>query len=236
MTAGSISELSVLGGFMAGLASSLHCVGMCGGLAASLSVALGGERPGGRVRALMLAQLGRILAYAAAGTMLAALGSTAYFAFDRSEAHLVLRWLAAGMLVYIGLSVAGWAPALAGLDRAGSRLLSWMSGPLRGPLSSASPLLAGMLWGLLPCGMVYAALFFAMLSGGAVQGGLIMLGFGLGTLPAVTASALGLHGLLFAARTPGVRIAVGLAIVVLGLASAAIPWRGIARLCGLPLD
>lgn len=235
MSPDGLSELSILGGLLAGFASSLHCVGMCGGIAASLSVSLGGDSAGGRTRALMLAQTGRIAAYVLAGALLAALGSQAYFAFDRSEAHLVLRWLAAAMLVYIGLSVMGWAPALAGLDRIGARLLGWIRTPFSGALSLASPLLAGVLWGFLPCGMVYATLFYAMLSGTALNGALIMLGFGLGTLPAVTAAAFGLSGLLAAARTPRVRFGVGLAIIVLGVASAALPWRTIAAFCGIEL-
>ena len=230
-----LSQLSFLGGLLAGFASSLHCVGMCGGIAASLSVSLGGDTAGGRGRALMLAQTGRIAAYVLAGGLLAALGSQAYFAFDRAEAHLVLRWLAAATLVYIGLSVAGWAPSLAGVDRIGGRILTWIRTPFSGALSMASPLLAGFLWGFLPCGMVYATLFYAMLSGSAATGSLIMLGFGLGTLPAVTAAAFGVTGLLSAARTPRVRFAVGLTIIALGVLSAALPWRTIAALCGIEL-
>mgnify|MGYP000335804831 CR=1 FL=1 len=231
-----LTELSLAGGFLAGFASSLHCVGMCGGIAASLSMTLGGERASDRARALMLAQTGRIAAYALAGAILAAIGSQAYFSFDRAEAHLLLRWAAAAMLVYIGLSVAGWAPSLAGFDRMGTRILGWIRRPFGGALAMASPLAAGFVWGFLPCGMVYATLFYAMLSGRIADGALIMLGFGLGTLPAVTASALGMSSLLAVARTPRVRIAVGLAIVAIGILSAAIPWRTVAALCGIPLD
>tara|TARA_Y100001933_G_scaffold213857_1_gene219648 strand:+ start:1789 stop:2499 length:711 start_codon:yes stop_codon:yes gene_type:complete len=235
MAPAGLSELSLLGGMLAGFASSLHCVGMCGGIAASLSVSFGGDAARSRTRALLLAQTGRIAAYVVAGAVLAALGSQAYFAFDRGEAHLILRWLAAAMLVYIGLSVAGWAPSLAGVDRLGARLLTWMRAPFSGALSLASPLLAGFLWGFLPCGVVYATLFYAMLSGSVATGALIMLGFGLGTLPAVTAAAFGVSGLLSAARSPRVRIAVGLAIVAVGVASAALPWRTIAAFCGIEL-
>ncbi len=235
MAPSGLSELSLAGGMLAGFASSLHCVGMCGGIAATLSVSLGGDAVQSRARALMLAQTGRMAADVTAGAVLAALGSQAYFAFDRAEAHFILRWLAAAMLVYIGLSVAGWAPSLAGVDRLGARLLSWMRAPFAGALSLASPLLAGFLWGFLPCGMVYATLFYAMLSGSVATGALVMLGFGLGTLPAVTAAAFGVTGLLSAARTPRVRITVGLTIVMIGVASAALPWKAIAAFCGIEL-
>ncbi|WP_291844639.1 sulfite exporter TauE/SafE family protein [Maricaulis sp.] len=237
MTDATLVQLSIVGGFLAGFASSLHCVGMCGGIAASLTMTLSPSAgKADRIRTLLLAQLGRVAAYIAAGAVLAALGSQVYFEFDRAAAHLVLRWAGALVLVYIGLSVAGWAPSLAGLDRAGAAFQSFVSARLGHRLHAASPVLAGLVWGLLPCGMVYATLFYALLSGSVVSGALIMLGFGLGTLPAVTAAAFGVTQFLALARTPRLRWGVGLAIVVLGFASAAVPWRTIAALCGLPLD
>ncbi|WP_417486988.1 sulfite exporter TauE/SafE family protein [Maricaulis sp.] len=225
------------GGFLAGLASSLHCVGMCGGIASSLTLSLtpNGTR-GDRVRTLLLAQLGRVIAYTLAGAVLAAIGSGIYFGFDRAEAHHVMRWAGALVLVYIGLSVMGWAPALSGLDRLGQGVTRFLGARLGGAFRSASPVLAGLVWGLLPCGMVYAALLYALLSGSAVSGGMIMLGFGLGTLPAVTAAALGLTQFLALARRPGTRYWVGSVIILVGFASAAIPWRALAALCGIPLD
>ncbi len=187
-------------------------------------------------RVILLAQLGRIGAYVSAGIVLAAAGSSLYFAADRAVMFDLMRWAAAFTLLYIGLSVAGWAPALAGLDRAGSAVLKRL--PLHGGarISSASPFLAGFVWGFLPCGMVYAALFYAMLSGSPLTGGLIMAGFGLGTLPAVLASAMGARQLLAWSHDTRMRSLVGLSIVVLAFASAALPWRAIAALCGFPVE
>ena len=237
MTANALSQLSLIGGFLAGFASSLHCVGMCGGIAASLTMTLSpSAKPLDRVRTLMLAQAGRILAYALAGALLAALGSQVYFGFDRAEAHVVLRWAAALVMVYIGLSVLGWAPSLSGLDRIGRTLQAGIGQRMGGRIQAASPVLAGLVWGMLPCGMVYATLLYALLSGSALSGFLIMLGFGLGTLPAVTAAALGLSRFQALAGTPSLRWAVGLSIIAIGFISAALPWRTIAALCGLPVD
>ncbi len=232
-----LGELSLAGGFAAGLASSLHCVGMCGGIASSLTLSLSpnGSRAD-RVRVLLFAQLGRIIAYTLAGAALAAIGTGLYFGFDRAEAHHVMRWAGALVLVYIGFSVMGWAPALSGLDRLGQGVHRFMGARLGGAFHAASPVLAGLVWGLLPCGMVYAVLLYALLSGSAVSGGLVMLGFGLGTLPAVTAAALGLTHFHAFARRPGTRYFVGAVIVMIGFASAAIPWRALAALCGIPLD
>ena len=232
-----LAELSILGGLLAGFASSLHCVGMCGGIAASLMLGLSpDEGKSARARTLLIAQSGRITAYILAGALLGAIGSSAYLAFDRESAHLIMRWLGAAVLVYIGLSVAGWAPSLAGLDRFGGRIATLLGRTGTSRLGPAAPYFAGLLWGLLPCGMVYAALLYAMLAGNAAGGAAIMAGFGLGTLPAVTAAAFGTGLLADLGGRPGARLAVGLAIAALGVLSAALPWKTIAALCGIPID
>ncbi len=238
MTPASFSDLSFIGGLLAGFASSLHCIGMCGGIATSLTLSLGGPEagPGQQARILLLAQLGRVLSYILAGGLLAALGSTVYLGFDQTGLHLILRWAAAVVLVYIGLSVAGWAPSLAGFDRVGHHVVTWAQKPFGRALSSASPVLAGFIWGFLPCGMVYAMLFYAMLTGHVLTGMLIMAGFGLGTIPAVMLSAFGFVRLLGRLRSPRTRIVTGLLIILVAIASAALPWRTIAALCGIPLD
>lgn len=231
-----LSELSLLGGLLAGLASSLHCVGMCGGIASSMMMGLApGEDSAARGRVLLLAQMGRISAYILVGAALGALGANAYLAVDREAAHLVLRWMGGAVLVYIGLSVAGWAPSLAGLDRLSGPVSRLMATPMRGALATASPYLAGLAWGMLPCGMVYAVLLYAMLAGDPVQSAAIMAGFGLGTLPAVTAAAFGAGVLLDWARRPGLRTGLGLLIAGLGFASVAIPWKAVAAFCGISL-
>ncbi len=79
------------------------------------------------------------------------------------------------------------------------------------------------MWGFLPCGMVFGALFYAMLSGSALHGGAVMAGFGLGTLPSVTAAAFGVASFRRLARTPNARVAVGLGIIALAAASVAVP-------------
>lgn len=232
-----LDDLSILGGLLAGFASSLHCVGMCSGIAASLMFTLApdaGERE--RRTVILKAQFGRILAYMLAGAVLGAIGSQFYFDADRTEGFMVLRWAGAVTLVYIGLSVAGWAPSLAGLDRVGVGVMRLAQRPVGGHLSAATPIMAGFFWGLLPCGMVYAALFYAMLSGTPGQAAAIMAGFGVGTLPAVLASAFGAAKLMSFAARPQMRLATGLAIASLGILSAALPWKAIAAFCGLPVD
>ncbi len=226
-------SLTLLGGLILGLASSLHCAGMCGAIASSLMFAFApGDAERERARALMAAHAGRVLMYMAGGAALGAAGSTLYVAFDHTSAFLVMRWAGAVALGWVGLSVAGFAPSLAIMDR--------VTAPIAGRLRFASAAQAtggagafasGLLWGLLPCGMVYGALFYAMLTGDAWRGAVVMAGFGLGTLPSVTAVALGLSRFRRLAQGPNVRVFVGLSIMALAAASVAIPAMAVGGFC-----
>jgi len=226
--------LTFLGGLLLGLASSLHCAAMCGAIASSLMFGFsGGDAAGKRLEALFAAHAGRVLMYVAAGAALGAFGATIYGAFDHAHAYLFMRWAAAVALGWIGLSVAGLAPSLALADRVAAPIgsaLRWGGG---GSVASgrAGAFASGVLWGLLPCGMVYGALFYAMLSGGALQGATAMAGFGLGTLPSVTSVALGVAGFRRLARRESARLAVGLGILALAAASLAVPAMSFTAFC-----
>ena len=127
-----------------------------------------------------------------AGALVGAVGSTIYGAFDYSGAFFAMRWAAAVALGWIGLSVAGFAPSLSLVDRVAAPIVGRLQFAGTGATGGAGAFASGLLWGLLPCGMVYGALFYAMLSGDGWRGAAVMAGFGLGTLPSVTAVALGL--------------------------------------------
>jgi sulfite exporter TauE/SafE len=225
-----MEQINFLGGLLLGLASALHCAAMCGGIAGSLLMAMtppGGRR--GQAVALLSIQGGRVLAYMLAGAVLGGLGAGLYGLFDQRAAYGVLQWAAAVTLGWIGLSLTGLAPALSIFDRvlmpvgAAITLLQrrgWVAGPI-----------AGLLWGFLPCGMVYAALFYATLAGGAGQGMLVMAGFGVGTLPAVTVTALGYSRLLSLSRRQHLRRLVGGCILVMAPVSLLVPATVIQALC-----
>ncbi len=226
-----LDSLTFAGGLMMGLASSLHCAGMCGAIASSLMFAFSpANGRGERVRALFAAHAGRIVMYVTAGAALGAFGSAFYGAFDHAGAYLAMRWAGAVALGWIGLSVAGVAPALTFVDRIAAPIavrLRFAPAAAGGSGAFAS----GLIWGFIPCGMVYAALFYAMLSGGPLAGAAVMAGFGLGTLPSVTAVALGLSRFRRLAPTPNTRIGVGVGIMTLAAASLAIPAIVPAILC-----
>lgn len=226
-------SMTFAGGLLMGLASSLHCAGMCGAIASSLMFSLSPSADqGARARTHFTAQAGRVLVYILGGVLLGGAGAAFYGAFDHPAAYLAMRWAAAVALGWIGFSVLGLAPSLAGIDRFTAPITNTLHSVKRSAgLGDAGAFVSGMIWGFLPCGMVYGALFYAMLSGSALGGALVMAGFGLGTLPAVTAVALGMSGFRRLANEPRARVVVGLGIMALAAASMAVPAAAIAALC-----
>ncbi|MCC7253862.1 sulfite exporter TauE/SafE family protein [Hyphomicrobium sp.] len=224
--------LPLAGGFGLGLASTLHCAGMCGGLAASL-LHLGAPRsPGDGLRLAAVTHTGRILAYVAAGALVGAMGAPAIGWLDREVAFRLAQWAGAVALMWIGLSTAGLLPPLSVLDRVLAPVANTVARtavPLPGRFATA--LVGGMAWGLMPCAMVYGALFTAMLSGSALGGGAVMTAFGIGTLPGLVAATAGFGTLAVLGSRPRQRRIAGLAIGVLGFMTVWVPHSKIEAIC-----
>lgn len=180
-------ELSLFAAFLAGLLGGVHCVGMCGGIVAAMSLQPGGEtRAGGRAVLHFAYNGGRIASYALAGALAGLLGSAAFLSEHLLPLQRGLYALAQVVLILLGLYLAGLNHAVLVLERLGGRLWRRLQPlftrllPIRGP---GQALLAGGVWGWLPCGLVYSVLVSALAAGDAARGGLLMLAFGLGTLP-----------------------------------------------------
>ncbi|HBD11677.1 MAG TPA: cytochrome biogenesis protein [Porticoccaceae bacterium] len=193
-----------------GLLGAGHCVGMCGGIAGALGFA--GDERGGLF--VFMYNLGRIGSYAIAGAIVATLG---YMGSEYLALGPVLRALAGLLLVAMGLYLADWWRGLALLERAGSKLwrklqpLTTKALPVRSASGAAG---LGMVWGWLPCGLVYSALAYAATAPSPYLGAATMLAFGLGTLPAMLVAgwASGRVAALLRAR----RWRQGFALVILG--------------------
>lgn len=222
-----------IGGFLLGLAGSLHCTCMCGGLASGAMFMLAPRSDAGRLIALLHLQAGRIAVYAAAGGVIA---GTTSFLVDPSAASLGyrgLQWLGAAVLMWVGLSTAGMLPRFLGPSSlslgAATRLAPRFSTFSDHPRLASLGL--GMTWGLTPCPMVYAALISASLTGSVSAGSLWMLSFGLGTVPAVVAAALGISRLSRFGRSPVGEITAGLAVALVGFATLYVDWPRLAAVC-----
>lgn len=183
-------ELDLVAGLIAGFASSLHCLAMCGGVAAAIGVNAGSSEGGGvvvarRVSVLLQAQLTRVAVYVVLGAVAGVLGWGLMDLPLAGDLHVIARWIAALVLVVAAFTVAK-IPLFGGAaGRLGARIASPVYRRLH-HLHQIGPVGLGLAWGLMPCAMVYLTTFYAGLTGSAVEGGLVMLGFGLGTLPMLT--------------------------------------------------
>jgi sulfite exporter TauE/SafE len=169
-----------------GLASGVHCVGMCGGIVAAFSTVQLETAPQWKTQLLFNA--GRIASYAMAGALAGFLGGIASLALGAQTALYVLANI---MLVLVGLHLAGLSGALFRFERIGLPLWRRLQ-PVAARLRN--PLLAGAVWGWLPCGLVYGALAAAAFAGGAAEGALAMTAFGIGTLPYLLAAGVAAAG------------------------------------------
>jgi len=201
--------------FLVGLLGGTHCVGMCGGIVGALT--LGAP---GRWSMQFAYNAGRILSYVAAGAIVGALGAASLSVAGTGALRFVLYLFANLMLVALGFYLLGVTRALAFTERAGQHLWRYIQPltrrflPAR-TIGQAFPL--GLLWGWLPCGLVYSALATALGTGSPLHGALAMAAFGLGTLPNLLLAGILLARLNEFVRRPPVRIFSGLLVLGFGI-------------------
>lgn len=212
--------------FLVGLLGGTHCVGMCGGIVGALSMG-GAPRP-----SLHLAyNLGRISSYTLAGAIVGALGSASLALAGQLPLRVALYVLANLMLIALGFYLMGVTRALAFTERVGQNLWQRIQPLTRRFLPAQSVAQAfplGMLWGWLPCGLVYSALATALAAGSATQGAMLMLAFGLGTLPNLLLAGLLLVRLRHIVQRPWVRMGSGLLVAGFGVWGLLGVWRLLA--------
>ncbi|MDA8752802.1 sulfite exporter TauE/SafE family protein [Halieaceae bacterium] len=193
-----------------GLAGAGHCLGMCGGIAAALS--LGSDR---RPLVTTSYHLGRILSYTMLGAFIGFLAGS----IDLAAWTIGLRYLAGLLMIAMGLYIADWWRGLTVIERAGGRLWRpvqrWSARLL--PIRHWTQALGlGLCWGLMPCGLIYSALAWSATAQNAAQSGLLMLLFGLGTLPAMLATSLGAARLQAVLRKRGLKLIIAAGLVLFG--------------------
>ncbi len=212
-----LNTAMLVAAWLTGLAGSGgHCLGMCGGIVGALGV---GQRPGlAGFAVLSAAHFGRVLSYSIAGAIVGLVGATAVTTLFGEHGLAVLRIAAAVLVVAIGLQLLLGRALLLPLERAGARVwrrIAPLLKPLLPPRDPLRALAVGALWGWLPCGLVYAELSVAATAGSALQGGLVMALFGLGTSVGLSALSALLQSLGLS-RLP--RQAAGMLLVLFGVA------------------
>ncbi|MBE0407075.1 sulfite exporter TauE/SafE family protein [Psychrobacter sp. AOP22-C1-22] len=171
-----------------GFFGSPHCLGMCGGLVTAFGLSMKDVSPTKRRALVATYHLGRLTSYALLGLIAGLVGTTVLAPLMTS--NNIPRILLGLVLVFVGVTMLG-APFLTKLERFGMRFWQYLS-PIRQkvfPLNTfPRALSAGLLWGFLPCGLVYGALLIAVVAHNPLSGAALMFVFGLGTVPMLVAT------------------------------------------------
>lgn len=208
--------------FVTGLLGSAHCFGMCAGISGLFAVNASVASLKSQIPLAVAYNAGRVLSYVFLGMVVAILGQAMVGAVPKIAAPVRL---ASGLLIVIvGLQVAFNWRFLAPVEKAGAKIWQRIAPTAKGllPVTSLPKALGlGLLWGWLPCGLVYSVLLLAATTANVVNGGLVMLAFGLGTSPAMIMTGLSASKLSqFMSRK---RLGAGLLIILLGLLTLAMP-------------
>ena len=205
--------------FLLGLASTLHCWGMCGGILAAFTLGIPGPAvTHGGLRGLLITgfNLGRVSSYALGGLVAGAIGNSIVLLPLRAPLYLALQLVAGVILVLTALRLGGWLRSGAWIEKAGARLWGKLQPWCRIllPVDRLWRALAlGALWGWIPCGLVYSALAWSAASADPLAGAVFMLAFGAGTLPGMLFA--GLAGSRINARLAHPALRQGLALLLI---------------------
>ncbi|RMD51795.1 MAG: sulfite exporter TauE/SafE family protein [Nitrospirae bacterium] len=182
--------------FILGLFSAIHCVWMCGSIATALSMSLQKEIKKKSLRLLpyiLAFNAGRIGTYIICGWISGMFGEILLKHINHEMLHPFVKCVVSLILLGLGLYMLGWFPRLSTIESAGKplwRLLEPISQrliPISNPIHALS---FGAIWGFMPCGPSYSMLFLASTTSSGINGAMLMLAYGLGTLPALIGAGL----------------------------------------------
>ncbi|GAB1259405.1 sulfite exporter TauE/SafE family protein [Aurantivibrio plasticivorans] len=219
--------ISIASAFTVGLMGSVHCIGMCGGIASALGVSSGNDNTRSRWLYNVLYNVGRLISYAFMGGVLGwliHLDPHAMHGMGDGEHHhqgvSVGKLLSGALLIAMGLYLAGWWYGLVKLEKLGHILWRRIQ-PLTQRVMPVDrfykALCLGLLWGWLPCGLVYSALAFSATQDNTFMSAATMFAFGLGTAPALVVSGVFAQQVQTFSRRPIVRHVMGALILAFGL-------------------
>jgi len=174
-----------------------------------------------RLYAILLAyNLARIASYMLAGALLGGVAALAVYWLDIRLLQKTLQWIAALFMLLLGFYLAGWWTVLVRVEKIGAALWRTIEPLARQMLpvkTISQALLLGLLWGWLPCGLVYSVLIWSVASANAVDGAILMLCFGLGTLPNLLAMGVFARQLNNWVRDSRVRQLAGVMVMGFGI-------------------
>lgn len=218
-------ELSLISAFLVGLLGGGHCVGMCGGIVSAVSMHLPNQSKNThqkhpKIFFLIAYNAGRILSYTLAGVLAGLIGASSFFLNHVLPIQHMLYLVSSVMLILLGLYLAGFWHGITVIENVGRALwvkLQPYSKRYIPVQNLKQAFVLGGLWGWLPCGLVYSVLIAAIATGSALNGGLLMLAFGLGTLPTLLAMGMTAVKLKTALQNVWVRRVSGLLVLGFGI-------------------
>jgi sulfite exporter TauE/SafE len=209
---------------LAGLLGSAHCLGMCAGISGLFAVNANVAAVREQLPLAITYNFGRVLSYVLLGIIVASFGSVVVKASPSLASGI--RILSGIIIVLVGLKVAFDLRLLNPIERMGATLWARIAPAAKRlvPVTNLPRALGlGLVWGWLPCGLVYSVLLIAATSAEPAGGAMIMLAFGIGTMPAMLMTGLGAAQFANALRKKGARVGLGLLIACLGILTIAMP-------------
>lgn len=222
-----LNQSQYLAAFAIGLFGGVHCLGMCGGLISAVSFTRQANHQ--RFSILLAYNLGRISSYALAGALVGGLGTASLSLTGLHTTQQILYFFAALFMIALGLYLANIWRGIAQLERVGTVFWRQLEPLSRRFIPIQTPWQAlpfGMIWGWLPCGLVYTILIWSLSAGSALNGLLLMLAFGLGTLPNLLLMGVAASRLHQFTRKPAVRLVAGLLVSLFGVVMLGRLWTG----------
>lgn len=228
-------ESTYLAAFLVGLLGGVHCVGMCGGIVGALCLGLEHDKNKTAQQSFVTSfpflisyNTGRIISYTFAGVVMGGVGWLGSHLFTIYSIQQTLEVIAATFMLALGLYIAGWWKGLAKIERWGGKVIWKRLEPLGQRFMPVRTyrhaLLLGLVWGWLPCGLVYSVIIWTISTQSPIEGGLLMLSFGLGTLPNLLLMGVFASTLTQFIQQPWVRQVAGIMIMAF---AAVMFYRGL---------
>ncbi len=223
-----IIETSYIAAFLVGLLGGVHCIGMCGGIVGALCIGLGNNLGSEQDKTaqqnflkvlpfLLSYNIARISSYTLAGILMGGLGWLGSHLITIYSIQQTLEIIAAGFMLALGLYIAGWWKGLASVERLGGKVVWKRLEPFGRrfmPVTTyRQAFFLGLIWGWLPCGLVYSVIIWTISTQSPIEGGLLMLSFGLGTLPNLLLMGVFASTLNQFIQQPWVRQVAGISIM-----------------------
>ncbi|MDJ0880155.1 MAG: sulfite exporter TauE/SafE family protein [Gammaproteobacteria bacterium] len=209
---------SLLSALLMGLIGSTHCVGMCGGIISTLSTNFSGQSQGHSFSIQLFYNLGRISTYSFFGLMIGFFSSKLMELLP--DPHAFSMKIAGVFFILLGLYISQLLNSFKYFEAAGQKLWVKIEPFGRHYLPAQTPFAAlklGLVWGWLPCGLVYSALALAMTQLNPLHSALTMFAFGLGTLPTLLLIGHFAQNVKNILQNKRVRIILGLILIVYGI-------------------